>query len=281
MKYRLVLACVFLIFKMKSQVFFLKNNDTKKEELTIHFRFSSNIDSNSFFVKSVILKNDTNYKAILVTCKQLDHIPSNFFDLIWVEKLLIVGDNEYAIRSIVDERFNKLDRINYFLIDLMQLDSFNKKFYLPKLENVYLIETNIKEFPESFLKCEKLKTIKINVSEIKSIPDNIKKLKNLEYLSLHFNLIKSLPKSLFKVQQLKELDLSNSIMLNVIPKEIINLKKLKVLLLENSPILKCPENVCLLPELRLFSFSYNDNKALPSCFHSKLWNKIEDNLWKK
>jgi len=101
---------------------------------------------------------------------------------------------------------------------------------LKYLEELYLVNQNIKKIPQCIGDLKLLKILDLRFNKVKIIPDSIQDLKNLEYFNLQNtegeNQINYIPKSINNLEKLKVFDLRGNV-INKFPKSLEKFKVIK------------------------------------------------------
>jgi len=193
--------------------------------------------------KNKILNHKTSLKAFLLNLK------------IFYDKDLkhsIIGVEQ--LNSFIKEK--KCAHINYINLDtcgLMSIPKIITKF--PNLTSLSLDNNYLTSLPDFIDNLCNLKKLYLMNNRIEYISPNIGCLSNLERIYLSYNQIKTLPLSLRYLTNLRQLYLDNNNLKDV--PDIFNNLKLSYFNLRNNPIMKIPDSLKELPNLKGIYSNFN------------------------
>ncbi|XP_067932876.1 leucine-rich repeat protein lrrA-like [Watersipora subatra] len=170
--------------------------------------------------------------------------------------------NTSAVGSL--ETFTSLKKLELCRIDL----SLEWPGLLANsLDELRVIDCNMKTLPSWFEKLKRLKALRISCSEehyrsLQSIPEVVIKLTSLEVLGLSNNGVRQIPDSLGSLKSLKKLDLNRN-PIEVLPESITALGSLQELNLSRCKISQLPESLGSLTSLKKLDLSSNPIEVLP------------------
>ncbi len=203
----------------------IKNLTLKNNEIESIPHWALNISSTSNYIEKYV-KNGVNFEdaSILGLLEiftgqafvKLELEASFFPSLLFYYKINQNG-NVLAIHLS-----SELSRIGIFPKEICKL-----RF----LEELCMVNQNIKSIPNCIGELKALKTINLSFNKINEIPNSIGNLENLEYLYLKNHegeqILNHITENLINLRQLKILDLSGNVISNL-PESIQNLKSLKI-----------------------------------------------------
>jgi len=134
---------------------------------------------------------------------------------------------------------------------------------LHELEELYLWDTQIRDFSEEITRFTKLRCLYLFGDQLTSIPSSLGELKKLQKLHLGGNQLTSIPSFLDELKELQEFNLSNN-QLASIPSSLGDLKELREFNLSNNQLASIPSSLGGLKELREFNLSNNQLASIPS-----------------
>jgi len=156
---------------------------------------------------------------------------------------------------------------------------------LKNLESLELTSNTFNSLPKSIGNLGKLKILRLTSNRLTSLPDEIGNLKNLEDLEFSYNEIASLPKSLGNLVNLKKLKGGNNKIISIpsyigdfskleelslndnkiseLPKSISN-PNLSYLYLQNNQIVKIPDEIGNMKNLKVVNLSHNSITKIPT-----------------
>ncbi len=133
----------------------------------------------------------------------------------------------------------------------------------PGLKTLRLINTSIKNIPESIGNLKQLRELTINNTRSSiRIPENIGKLKELKFLDLSSDTITHIPLSIGKLKKLEYIDL-NYTQLKAFPFGFTQLKLLSTLIMIGNNIVELPSEIGKLKSLKDLNISSNPLTSLP------------------
>uniref|UniRef100_A0A336MET9 CSON000615 protein n=1 Tax=Culicoides sonorensis TaxID=179676 RepID=A0A336MET9_CULSO len=133
------------------------------------------------------------------------------------------------------------------------------KEYSDEVEDLYLKENFITDFPKWFFEIRFLKFLQISGNLIEKLPNEITLLSNLDFLDVSKNVIKQLPSCFGELQNLERLYISEN-QLEYLPEDIGQLSKLRVLECCKNKITYIP--ISLANCTALEELNFNDNESL-------------------
>lgn len=154
----------------------------------------------------------------------------------------LTGKDMIKVRSFTEITWNyaqyyKVNREGYIIGILIEYPEYPRIGIFPDLlcsikylEELYLVNQNIKKIPECIGQLKSLKILDLRFNKIEVIPDSIQNLNNLEYFDLQNtegeNKINYLPKSIKNLKRLKVFDLRGNV-INKFPKSLEKFKAIK------------------------------------------------------
>ena len=139
----------------------------------------------------------TNFRNVrngLVTCKDINFLPSDFsrsFPVHNVQVIGILGRNKI---TYIPTDFCKLTLLTEFHLNLSFLSDLPDEFsQLTNLTDLDLSENKFKTLPSPIIHLTNLNTLTLNNNHISQIPDEITRLKQLTLLDLRENKISNIP----------------------------------------------------------------------------------------
>ncbi|XP_077991302.1 malignant fibrous histiocytoma-amplified sequence 1 homolog [Glandiceps talaboti] len=190
----------------------------------------------------------------MVTCdlsyKELSKFPPELYRQSGVQVLYLTG--------------NKLKNVPNWVGWVDRLDT---------LEELYLDDNLLEEFPLSVCNLKRLRVLNLNGNTLNNVPSEIAKLKDLKRLALARNEFDHFPEHVLSLRNLEYLFLGDnkieSISLNI--GKLIHLKELWI---NNNKISKFPNAICELSNLKHLWAYRNEIRRLPSMFARRL-SKLE------
>jgi len=132
---------------------------------------------------------------------------------------------------------------------------------LEHLQELYYINSEIKELPDSFGNLVNLRTLDLRGNKLKHIPEILSRLEKLIDLKLSFNDIKDLPEKIGDISKLINLDLSHN-KLEILPDSFNQLRNLKFLNLGHNKLTDIPNSIHNFFKLEELNLSHNQIKKI-------------------
>ena len=197
---------------------------------------------------------------------KLTKIPPEIFELKWLEKLDLSGNNIPELPNILSH-FPKLRLFGFrwqenepipdwiHLVSALKVDlslfniNISNKlpdfiFTLTNLNSLNLNSNKLTSIPDSITQLTNLNSLDLSDNQLTSIPDPITQLTNLNSLDLRFNKLTSIPDSITQLTNLNSLYLSYN-QLTSIPDSISQLTNLNSLDLSENPLEKPPIEIAI------------------------------------
>lgn len=133
---------------------------------------------------------------------------------------------------------------------------------LTNLQTLVLHSNKLEEINEGLCHLEKLKTLDLSGNAIKILPDTLANLIHLVTLNISRNQLENFP-ALSKNSKISVLDLSNNKLKSfpqICSEELANLSEVK---LNGNEIEEIPNDINILPALKVFDISSNKIKVIP------------------
>ena len=214
--------------------------------------------------------------------KQLTKIPPEIFELEWLEKIDLSGNNIVELPNLLLHfpqlrsfgfRWEKnkpipdwINRVSELKVDLSQFNISDILpyfiFYLTNLNTLNLNNNQLTSVPESITRLTNLNTLNLNNNQLTSIPESITRLTNLTTLHLSYNKLTSIPESITRITNLNKLHLNNN-QISSVPGSINRITNLNTLDLSYNQLIVVPESITHLTNLTTLNLINNKLISVP------------------
>lgn len=172
-------------------------------------------------------------------CSSLGMLPDSFGNLIRLRHLYMSGCRTLTMSSTTFGKIRTLESLD--LSSCLGMEALPPQVtYQRSLEELNLLDTNIKELPMAIGNLYNLEILKLGCSSLEMLPPSLGNLRSLRELFLYFcSKLKCLPESVGQLSQLTRLTI-HSARIEHLPLDVMRLNNLRILKVMGCPLLEVP-----------------------------------------
>lgn len=172
-------------------------------------------------------------------CSSLGMLPDSFGNLIRLRHLYMSGCRTLTMSSTTFGKIRTLESLD--LSSCLGMEALPPQVtYQRSLEELNLLDTNIKELPMAIGNLNNLEILKLGCSSLEMLPRSLGNLRSLRELFLYFcSKLKCLPESVGQLSQLTRLTIQCA-RIEHLPVDVMRLNNLRILKAIGCPLLEVP-----------------------------------------
>lgn len=172
-------------------------------------------------------------------CSSLGMLPDSFGNLIRLRHLYMSGCRTLTMSSTTFGKIRTLESLD--LSSCLGMEALPPQVtYQRSLEELNLLDTNIKELPMAIGNLYNLEILKLGCSSLEMLPRSLGNLRSLRELFLYFcSKLKCLPESVGQLSQLTRLTIQCA-RIDHLPVDVMRLNDLRILKVMGCPLLEVP-----------------------------------------